>query len=108
MAMGGILVLIGYLIGVAFFNNAYAGLILALVIWFIMNLVAYFAGDSILLGISKAKKITHDDHPRQRAGHVHFHLNRKGVHTQDAETVGFAEHGAMPLSNTDRRSHLET
>ena len=64
MAMGGILVLIGYLIGVAFFNNAYAGLILALVIWFIMNLVAYFAGDSILLGISKAKKITHDDHPR--------------------------------------------
>ena len=64
IAMGGILVLIGYLIGVAFFNNAYAGLILALVIWFIMNLVAYYSGDSILLGISRAKKITRDDHPR--------------------------------------------
>jgi len=62
--MGSILVLIGYLIGVAFFGNAYAGLIMALVIWFIMNLVAYYSGDSILLGISKAKKITHDDHPR--------------------------------------------
>jgi len=57
-------VLIGYLIGVAFFSNAYAGLIIALGIWFIMNLVAYFSGDSILLGISRAKKITHDDHPR--------------------------------------------
>jgi heat shock protein HtpX len=64
LAMGSILVLIGYLIGVAFLHNAWAGLILALVIWFIMNLVAYFGGDSILLGMSKAKKITHDDHPR--------------------------------------------
>jgi heat shock protein HtpX len=63
-AMGGLLVGIGFLIGVAFFGNAYAGLIMALAIWFIMNLVAYFSGDSILLGISKAKKITHDDHPR--------------------------------------------
>jgi heat shock protein HtpX len=64
MAMGGLLVGIGFLIGIAFFGNTYMGLIMALVIWFIMNLVAYYSGDSILLGISKAKKIAHDDHPR--------------------------------------------
>ncbi|MFC1950966.1 M48 family metallopeptidase [Chloroflexota bacterium] len=64
MAMGSLLFAIGWLLGAAFMGNGIAGLIIALVIWFIMNLVAYFSGDSLLLGISKAKKIKHEDHPR--------------------------------------------
>ena len=62
--MGGLLLLIGYLLGVALLGSAIAGLIIALAIWLIMNLVAYFQGDSILLSMSGAKKISRDDHPR--------------------------------------------
>jgi heat shock protein HtpX len=62
--MGGLLLLIGYLLGVAIFGSAIAGLIIALVVWVVMNLLAYFQGDSILLSISRAKKISRDDHPR--------------------------------------------
>jgi heat shock protein HtpX len=59
-----VLLLIGYLLGVAFAGNGLVGLFIALVIWGVMNLVAFFQGDSILLAISKAKKIERDDHPR--------------------------------------------
>jgi heat shock protein HtpX len=55
---------VGYLIGLYFFGNGYAGLIVALIIWGIMNLVAIFQGDGILLSISKAKKVRKVDHPR--------------------------------------------
>ncbi len=54
----------GFVIGLAFFGSALAGLIMALIIWGIMTAVAYFQGDSIFLSISKAKKIERDDHPR--------------------------------------------
>jgi heat shock protein HtpX len=59
-----LLLLIGFVLGLAFMDNGIAGLFIALVIWVIMNLVAYFQGDSILLAISKARKIERDDHPR--------------------------------------------
>lgn len=62
-AMGILLLLIGYGLGYAF-GNGIAGLVIALVIWAIMNLIAYFQGDSILLSMSKAIKISPDDHPR--------------------------------------------
>lgn len=62
--MGLILLLLGYFIGLYFFDSGISGLVLALVIWGFMNLIAYFQGDSILLGLSSAKKITRDDHPR--------------------------------------------
>ncbi len=62
--MGVLLLLIGYFFGKLFFANAVAGLVIALVVWGIMNLVAFFQGDSILLAISGAKKISRDDHPR--------------------------------------------
>jgi heat shock protein HtpX len=62
--LGGVLLLIGYLLGVAIFGSAIAGLIIALVVWLLMNLFAYFQGDSILLSMSGAKKISRDDHPR--------------------------------------------
>jgi heat shock protein HtpX len=59
-----LLLLIGYVLGLAFLDNPVHGLVIALVVWVIMNLVAYFQGDSILLAISKARKIERDDHPR--------------------------------------------
>ena len=64
IGIGAILLVVGYLIGLYFFANGYAGLIVALIIWGIMNLVAIFQGDSILLSVSKAKKIKKEDHPR--------------------------------------------
>jgi heat shock protein HtpX len=62
-AMGILLLLIGFGLGYAF-GNGIAGLVIALVIWAIMNLVAYFQGDSILLSMSRAIKIGPDDNPR--------------------------------------------
>jgi heat shock protein HtpX len=66
-AMGILLLLIGYGLGLAFggsTTSGIAGLVIALVIWAIMNLIAYFQGDSILLSMSRAIKIGPDDHPR--------------------------------------------
>jgi heat shock protein HtpX len=62
--MGVLLLLLGYLLGMYFFDNGIAGLIFALIVWIIMSLVAYFQGDSILLAVSGARKIGPDDHPR--------------------------------------------
>jgi heat shock protein HtpX len=61
--MGALLILIGYFLGLAF-DSAIAGLVIAILLWVILSLVAYFQGDSILLGMSRAKKIKPDDHPR--------------------------------------------
>ena len=62
--MGVLLLLVGYLLGMAFFDNGLGGLVIALAVWAVMNLVALLQGDSILLGLSRAKKIKRDDHPR--------------------------------------------
>ncbi len=64
IGMLGLLLVIGYFIGLAFLDNGIAGLVIAIVIWTIMNLVAYFQGDGILLALAKAKKIEKGDHPR--------------------------------------------
>jgi heat shock protein HtpX len=61
--MGALLLLLGYFLGLIF-GSGIGGLIIALIVWGIMNLVAFFQGDSILLGISGARKISRDDHPR--------------------------------------------
>lgn len=63
-AMGLLLLLLGCLLGVALFGSFVGGLIVALVVWVIMSLIAYFQGDSIILSISGARKISRDDHPR--------------------------------------------
>jgi heat shock protein HtpX len=63
IGMGALLILIGYFLGLAF-DSAIAGLVIAIFLWVILSLVAYFQGDSILLGMSRAKKIRPDDHPR--------------------------------------------
>ncbi|MEA3253692.1 MAG: M48 family metalloprotease [Chloroflexota bacterium] len=62
--MGALLVALGYFLGLYFLGSPTGGLIIALAIWVIMSLLAFFQGDSILLSISKAKKISRNDHPR--------------------------------------------
>jgi heat shock protein HtpX len=64
IGMGIVLVLIGYFLGMIFLDSAIAGLIIALVVWGIMNLIAFFQGDSIILGVAGARKIRREDHPR--------------------------------------------
>ncbi len=63
-AMAAVLLVLGFVIGEAFLGSAWGGLIIALIIWGIMSLVAYFQGDNIFLSISKARKIERDDNPR--------------------------------------------
>ncbi len=63
IGMGLLLLAIGYAIGL-YIDSPVAGLIIALIVWGIMSLVAYFEGDSILLAVSKARKIGPDDYPR--------------------------------------------
>ncbi len=62
MAM--LLLLLGYFLGLYFLDSAIGGIVIALAIWAVMTLVAFFQGDSILLGLSRARKISRDDHPR--------------------------------------------
>jgi len=64
IGMGALLILIGYFLGLYFFSNAIAGLLIAILLWAVLSLVGYFQGDSILLSMSRAKKIKRDDHPR--------------------------------------------
>ncbi len=64
IAMGVLLVLLGYLLGLAFFDSAIGGLVIALIVWAAMSLFGYFQGDSLLLTMSRARKISRDDHPR--------------------------------------------
>jgi heat shock protein HtpX len=62
--MGALLILIGYFLGLYFFDSATGGLVIAILVWAILSLIGYFQGDSILLSMSRAKKISRDDHPR--------------------------------------------
>jgi heat shock protein HtpX len=64
VAMAVLLLAIGYFLGLYFFDSAIAGLVIALIVWGIMSLVAYFQGDSIILASARARKITRDDYPR--------------------------------------------
>ncbi|OBW62719.1 MAG: peptidase M28 [Dehalococcoides mccartyi] len=64
IGMGLILVALGYALGMAFTDNGLVGLVIALVLWGIMNLIALTQGDSILLGMANAKEIKPSDHPR--------------------------------------------
>jgi len=59
-----LLLLVGYFLGLYFFGSGIGGLIIALVVWGVMSLFAFFQGDNILLALSRAKKISRDDHPR--------------------------------------------
>jgi heat shock protein HtpX len=62
--LGALLVLVGYFLGEAFAENGVAGLLIAVIIWVVMLMIAFFQGDNILLSIAGARKITADDNPR--------------------------------------------
>ncbi|MBI2851845.1 MAG: M48 family metallopeptidase [Chloroflexi bacterium] len=62
--MGTVLLLLGYFLGLFFFDSGTGGLVIALAVWAMMTLVAFFQGDSILLAVAGARKINRDDHPR--------------------------------------------
>jgi len=62
--MGVLLLGFGYLLGEVFFESGIAGLVLASIVWLIMNLVAFFQGDQVFLSVSKAKKLERSDHPK--------------------------------------------
>jgi heat shock protein HtpX len=64
IGMGALLVILGYFLGLYFFDSPVAGLIIAIFLWLILSLVGYFQGDSVLLRMHGAKKIRPDDHPR--------------------------------------------
>jgi len=64
IGMGLVLVLIGYFLGLYFFDSAIVGLVIALAVWAVLSLFAYFQGDSLLLTMAQARKIRRDDHPR--------------------------------------------
>jgi len=64
--MAAVLLLLGFIIGLAFFGpeGGFFGLIIATAIWLILTLVSFSSGDQIFLAASKAKLITHDVHPQ--------------------------------------------
>ncbi len=64
--MGICLLLLGYLLGMAFWGEGGgpAGLALAFIIWAVLSLVSYFSGDSIMLRMAGAKLVTPDVHPQ--------------------------------------------
>ncbi|KKL20214.1 hypothetical protein LCGC14_2457710, partial [marine sediment metagenome] len=62
--MAALLLLMGYFLGLYFLDSGTGGVIIALILWAVMNLVAFFQGDNIMLALSKAKKIKRDDYPR--------------------------------------------
>lgn len=66
LAMALCLLLLGSVIGMAFFppNGWFFGLIIATVIWLILTAVSFSKGDQIFLAASKAKPVTHKVHPQ--------------------------------------------
>ena len=60
-----ILVVLGFVFGEAFQRGAGPlGVAVAILIWIVMSLIAYFQGDNILLAVSGAQEIQQKDHPQ--------------------------------------------
>ena len=64
--MAAVLLLLGFIIGMAFFGQegGMFGLMIATVIWLILTLISLSSGDQILLAASRAKPVTHEVHPQ--------------------------------------------
>jgi heat shock protein HtpX len=62
--MGAFLIALGWLLGYAIADSGITGVVIALVVYGLLNLIAYFQGDSILLSVAGARKIKREDHPR--------------------------------------------
>ena len=66
ISMGFCLIGLGYLIGMVWLgpDAGIYGVLIACGVWFILSLLSYFQGDSILLLSSRAKEVTYDVHPQ--------------------------------------------
>lgn len=62
--LGALLLGMGYAIGYFLFDNGPVGIVMASIVWLIMNLIAFTQGDQIFLSMSKARKIEKKDHPQ--------------------------------------------
>jgi len=64
--MAAVLLLLGFIIGMAFFGQegGIFGLMIATVIWLVLTLISLSSGDQILLAASRAKLVTHEVHPQ--------------------------------------------
>ncbi|HOM75816.1 MAG TPA: M48 family metalloprotease, partial [Anaerohalosphaeraceae bacterium] len=65
-AMGAVLLLLGYILGVLFGGNPQAGwmgMTAACCIWLVLMLISLSSGDQILLASSRAVPVTADVHP---------------------------------------------
>jgi heat shock protein HtpX len=64
--MAAVLLLLGFIIGMAFFGQegGFFGLMIATAIWLILTLISLSSGDQILLAASHAKPVTHEVHPQ--------------------------------------------
>jgi len=64
--MAAVLLLLGFIIGIAFFGRegGMFGLMIATAIWLILTLISLSSGDQILLAASRAKLVTHEVHPQ--------------------------------------------
>jgi heat shock protein HtpX len=64
MAM--VLLLLGFIIGMAFFGQegGFFGLMIATAIWLVLTLISLSSGDQILLAASRAQLVTHEVHPQ--------------------------------------------
>jgi heat shock protein HtpX len=62
-AMALLLFGLGWLLGTYYLGSGRFGVGIAAVVWLVQLLVAWFAGDSIFLAISRARKIGKGDHP---------------------------------------------
>ncbi len=62
--MGVALVLLGYFIGSYFYpyGGGIFGIVFALLVWFILSIISYTAGSSILLSVSNAQEVTPEVH----------------------------------------------
>jgi len=65
-AMGSVLLLLGFVLGMLFGGAPEAGLfgmMIATVVWIVLMLVSFSGGDQILLSASRAQPVTHEVHP---------------------------------------------
>ena len=60
-----LLAVLGYVLGEYFGGQGYGpgGVVLALIVWLVMTLVAYFQGDQVMLAVAGAKKVSKEELP---------------------------------------------
>jgi heat shock protein HtpX len=63
VAISAVLVVLGYFIG-QYWGQSYGGIAIAVIIAVVMSLSAYYAGDKMVLAISRAKRIEKKDFPQ--------------------------------------------